>query len=51
MLSTIGWAIAKNEQGDINKEDEIAGVNNMDDLEADALEKADPCLVKAKKVL
>ena len=31
----------KNEQGDINKEDDIADVNNMDDKETGALEKAD----------
>ena len=39
----------KNEQGDINKEDEIAGVNNMDDLEAGASEKADPVSGKSEK--
>ena len=40
---------AKNEEGDINKEDEIAGVHNMDDLEADASEKADHVSGKSEK--
>ena len=40
---------AKNEQEDINKEDEIAGVHNMGDLEASASEKADSVSGKSEK--
>ena len=40
---------AKNEQGDINKEDEIAGVHKMDDLETEASGKADPVSGKSEK--
>ena len=40
---------AKNEQEDINKEDEIAGVHKMDDLEAEALGKTAPVSGKSEK--
>ena len=40
---------AKNEQGDINKEDEISGVHKMGDLEVDASGKADPVSGKSEK--
>ena len=40
---------AKNEQGDVKKEDEIASVSNRDDSEAGASEKADPVSGKSEK--
>ena len=39
----------KNEQGDINKEDEIAGVPDADDLEVADSEKNDPVSGKGEK--
>ena len=42
-------AEAKNEQDDINKEKEIAGVHKVDDLEADAAGTADSVSGKSEK--